>query len=180
MYRKVEKEELFKNNNEIKEYKHMDKTYPNQKNVVIHKDYPKNNFLQISNDHWMEINKRYTPYGLQLYLYLAKNANNYQLALSPAAAEQEAGIKRTTFNKYIGLFIEAGYLVWRSGNTYDFYETPHEPKKKEANGISAGNPLDDSAGAFNISHDVSAELEKKSSTNIEIDKIYAWEDNDDR
>lgn len=126
----------------------MANTYPNQKTIIIHKDYPKSNFLQISNDHWMEINKQFSPYGLQLYLYLAKNADNYQLALSQAAAEVEAGIKRTSFNKYLKMLIDKGFLVWRSGNTYDFYETPHEPKKKEANSILVNDSFDDSVGAF--------------------------------
>ena len=156
------------------------KTVPNQKIVVVHKNYPKGNFLQISNDRWTEINKKYSPYGLQLYLYLAKNADGYTFALSPAAAELEAGIKHTSFNKYLKMFIEDGYLVWRGGNTYDFYETPHEPKKKEVNGISQGNPHGDSLGAFLIPQNVSAEGEKLPRYDIEINKTYAWEDNDDR
>lgn len=78
----------------------------------------------------MEFNKKYGPYALQVYLYLAKNADSFNLALSQQAAENEAGIKRTTFHKYIDLLIREGYLVWRSGNTYDFYETPREPREK--------------------------------------------------
>ena len=123
-------------------------TVPNQKTIIIHKDYPKSNFLQISNDHWTDINNHFSTYGLQLYLYLAKNADNYQLALSPAAAELEAGIKRTSFNKYLKMLINEGYLVWRNGNTYDFYETPHEPKGKGATALSLEDSFDDSAGAF--------------------------------
>ena len=67
-------------------------TVPNQKIIVIHKDKPDRDFLQIKNEHWMEVNKKYGVYALQLYLYLAKNANDYEMALSQAAAEAEAGI----------------------------------------------------------------------------------------
>lgn len=80
----------------------------------------------------MELNKQLGPYALQLYLYLAKNADNYNLALSQQAAENEAGIKRTTFHKYVSLLIEEGYLVQKGGNTYDFYETPQFREMEEA------------------------------------------------
>lgn len=74
----------------------------------------------------MEANKRLTPFGLQLYLYIAANINNYQFALSPAAAEEYAGIKHTSFRKYLRLLEVEGYLVWWHGNVYDFYTTPRD------------------------------------------------------
>lgn len=105
-------------------------TYPNQKIVTIHRDYPKYNFLQISNENWMEFNKKHGPFALQLYLYLAKNADMYSFALSQQAALEEAGITKTTFHKYVKFLIDKGYLVYRSGNKYDFYETPHKQEEK--------------------------------------------------
>lgn len=93
----------------------------------------------------MEVNKRFGPYALQLYLYLAKNKDNYLLALSPAAAALEAGIKRTTFEKYVGLLTEAGYLVKRKGNTYDFYETPYGEEYKDD---EEALPYDESASPW--------------------------------
>lgn len=72
----------------------------------------------------MQANKRLTPYGLQLYLYLASNLNNYQFALSPADAEERAAIRSTTFHKYFRLLEIEGYVVWRHGNVYDFYPAP--------------------------------------------------------
>ena len=99
--------------------------------ITVHRDKPNKDFLQIKNTHWMEFNKKYEPYALQLYLYLAKNADGYSFALSQKAAEEEVGIKKTSFHKYIDLLIPAGYLVRRSGNTYDFYETPHKQQKNE-------------------------------------------------
>mgnify|MGYP004662608823 CR=1 FL=1 len=79
----------------------------------------------------MAVNKRFGPYALQVYLYLAKNADGYTLALSQQAAENEAGIAKTTFHKYINLFIDEGYLIKRNGNTYDFYESPHQQQKEK-------------------------------------------------
>lgn len=102
----------------------MCNTVANQKIIIINRDMPKSDFLQIKNEHWMKFNKKHGPYALQLYLYLAKNRNGYSLALSPQAALKEAGIKRTSFYEYLNLLIKEGYLVKRNGNTYDFYETP--------------------------------------------------------
>lgn len=78
----------------------------------------------------MRVNKTLSPYGLQLYLYLASNNNEYQFALSPAAAEEYAGIKSTSFHKYLRLLEIEGYLVWRKGNSFDFYTSPREPAER--------------------------------------------------
>lgn len=104
----------------------MPNTVPNQKTIVIHKEHPQRDFLQIANERWMEINKKYGPYALQLYLYFAKNADRYSFALSQVDAENAAGIRKTSFHKYVQLLIDEGYLVHRGGNRYDFYETPQE------------------------------------------------------
>ena len=76
------------------------------------------------------MNKVLTPYGLQLYLYLASNLNDYQFALSPAAAEEDAGIRSTSFHKYFRLLEIEGYVVWRHGNVFDFYPTPRPANER--------------------------------------------------
>ena len=78
----------------------------------------------------MQANKRLTPYGLQLYLYLASNLNDYQFALSPADAEERVAIRSTTFHKYFRLLEIEGYVVWRHGNVYDFYTSPRPADKR--------------------------------------------------
>ena len=99
-------------------------TYANQKIVLIHKPAMNDDFLQIQNTDWMAVNKELGPYGLQLYLYLAANADGFSLELSPQAAENAAGITRTTFYKYLRLLEIHGYLVWHHANGYDFYTVP--------------------------------------------------------
>lgn len=108
----------------------MPTSHPNQKWIRVHKPRLSNNFLTIANDDWMTANKQLSPYGLQLYLYLAANADGYQFALSPEHAEQSAGIRRTTFYDYLRLMEIKGYLVWRGGNTYDFYTTPRSADER--------------------------------------------------
>ena len=49
----------------------------------------------------MAANKDLTPYGLQVYLYLASNADGYEFGLSPEHAKEVAGIARTTFSDYL-------------------------------------------------------------------------------
>ena len=61
-------------------------------------------------------------HALRLYLYLAANANNYSLALSPAALLEEIGMPRSTYHDQFKVLESKGYLIHRSGNTYDFYE----------------------------------------------------------
>lgn len=120
----------------------------------------------------MEFNKKYGPYALQIYLYLAKNANNYSLALSQQAAWNEAGIAKTTFHKYVNLLIDEGYLVWRSGNTYDFYETPHkQEEEKMGRSPCGGSCLQDEQRSSRGGGRSSPQTAKSPWENIEIDNI---------
>ena len=149
-------------------------TVPNQKIIVIHKDKPDRDFLQIKNEHWMEVNKKYGPYALQLYLYLAKNASGYEMALSQAAAEAEVGIKKTTFHKYLDLFICEGYLVKRNGNTYDFYEVPCKQKEEEAERSPCDEHGNSQNDAKNLPHEScsSVNVQECAWDNKEIDNRY--------
>lgn len=108
----------------------MPYTVENQKVIRIHKPKYGYDFLQVANKEWMTVNKTLSPYGLQLYLFLAGNADNFEVALSPEAAEQMAGIRSTTFYKYLRLLEEAGYLVWRKGNCFDFYTSPRPAEER--------------------------------------------------
>lgn len=78
----------------------------------------------------MTANKALTPYGLQLYLYFAGNADGYQFALSHQHAHDAVGINRTSFYHYLRLMEIKGYLVWRDGSTYDFYTTPRPESER--------------------------------------------------
>ena len=117
----------------------MPNTVPNQKLVHVHRDMPdknkkEGNFLLIKKENWYAANKDLEPYGLQLYLYIAGNRDGFDFALSQEAAEREAGIKKTSYHKYVNLMIEKGYLVPRkeNSNIYDFYEVPKRKEDKEA------------------------------------------------
>ena len=79
-------------------------------------------------------------HALRLYLYLAANANNYSLSLSPAALLEEIGMPRSTYHDQFKVLESKGYLIHRSGNTYDFYEKPqtsHDVQEKSE--LSSGS-----------------------------------------
>ena len=99
-------------------------TYPNQRLVRIHRESVKTDFLGIKNENWQAASRDLGAHGLRLYLYFAANANNYTLALSPAAARTAVGIPRSTYSDQFAIMVDKGYLVPGAGNIYDFYEVP--------------------------------------------------------
>lgn len=101
-----------------------DYTVPNQRTVRIHRERATANFLGIKNENWQAASRDLGAHGLQLYLYLASNADNYTLALSPAAVRQAIGLKRSTYHDKFHELEEKGYLVNTHGNTFEFYEVP--------------------------------------------------------
>ncbi len=78
----------------------MPTTSPNQKWIQIHKNNSTNNFLMIDNNEWMTANKTLTPYGLQLYLFLAANRDGYQFALSPEYILPSESAARPSMNTF--------------------------------------------------------------------------------
>ena len=102
----------------------MPETFPNQRMVKVHRERAAANFLGIKNENWQAASRDLGAHGLQLYLYLASNADNYTLALSPAAVRQAIGLKRSTYHDKFHELEEKGYLVNTHGNTFEFYEVP--------------------------------------------------------
>ena len=99
-------------------------TYPNQRLVRVHRERVAKDFLGIKNENWMAASRVLGATALRLYLYLAANADNYTLALSPAAINRDIGMARSTYGDQFKVLVNRGYLVPVGGNTYDFYEVP--------------------------------------------------------
>ena len=76
-------------------------TYPNQRMVRVHRERATSDFLGIKNDNWMAAARDLSPYALKLYLYLAANADNYTLALSPAAMIWYSGASSQKYFKEV-------------------------------------------------------------------------------
>lgn len=111
-------------------------TFPNQRVVRIHREPVKTDFLGIKNENWQAASRDLGAHGLRLYLYLAANANNYNLALSPAAARAAVGIPRSTYFDQFAILVDKRYLVPGAGNTFDFYEVP-QPATQTQKEVSA-------------------------------------------
>lgn len=119
---------------------------PNQKIVRIHKTKYKENFLQISIDEWQAAVRKMNLSEFALYLYLAGNANGFNLELSRQAFENATGYKKTAYNDAVKKLIKLGYLIQKQGNIYDFYTSPRReskraPKSDFSFGLSGGNPI---------------------------------------
>ena len=99
-------------------------TYPNQRLIKIHRESAKTDFLGIKNENWQAASRDLGAHALQLYLYLASNANNYSTALSPVAVRQAIGMARSTYHDQFHKLVEKGYLVPGTGNSFHFYEVP--------------------------------------------------------
>ena len=121
-------------------------TYPNQRIVRIHRESVKSDFLGIKNENWQAASRDLGAHGLRLYLYLAANANNYALALSPAAARAAVGIPRSTYFDQFAVMVDKGYLVPGAGNTYDFYEIPQPATQTEKEMTADGLEFEESPG----------------------------------
>ena len=127
-----------------------DMTYPNQRIVKIHRERPAKDFLGIKNENWKAAARDLSAHALKLYFYLAANADNYTLALSPSAVLQEINMARSTYHDQVQALISKGYLVHSHGNTYEFYEIPRPrggiSTSEDPAGvgqISENNPADD-------------------------------------
>ena len=128
-------------------------TFPNQRMVRVHREPAKSDFLGIKNENWQAASRDLGAHALQLYLYLASNANNYTVALSPVAVRQAIGMARSTYHDQFHKLVDRGYLVPSTGNTFEFYEVPQAAtqtqKEVSANGLDfEENPCRDEQVAY--------------------------------
>ena len=114
-------------------------TFPNQRMVRVHRERASADFLGIKNANWQAASRDLGAHALQLYLYLASNANNYTVALSPQAVRQTIGMARSTYHDQFHKLVDRGYLVPSTGNSFEFYEVPqaatHTQKEMTADGL---------------------------------------------
>lgn len=73
--------------------------------------------------------KDLTPAQFEVWMYFAKNQAGYTFAVSPAAALDECGIKKDTFQKAKQVLKDKGYLIEnlaKGKNHWIFKEIPVE------------------------------------------------------
>lgn len=90
------------------------KTIPNQRIIKIKKEptdkqhkYTTNNLNALDE----ALEQLDTKGGFKLYMYLAKNQNNYELALSSADVKECCGLAYTAYRTAFEELVDKGYLV---------------------------------------------------------------------
>ncbi len=102
----------------------MPNTSPNQKIIHIHRESLAGSFLGINNETWKNAARVLGAQAFLLYIYLASNKDDFNLALSPKAIQQEIGMPPSTFRDQLPKLEAQGFLMPGKGNVYHFYETP--------------------------------------------------------
>lgn len=118
-------------------------TFPNQRMVRIHREPAKTDFLGIKNENWQAASRDLGAHALQLYLYLASNANNYTSALSPVAVRQAIGMARSTYHDQFHKLVDKGYLIPGTGNSFDFYEVPQAATQARTMSSAGGQAFEE-------------------------------------
>ena len=141
-------------------------TFPNQRMVKVHRERAKSDFLGIKNENWQAASRDLGAHALQLYLYLASNADNYTLALSPAAIRQTIGMARSTYHDQFEKLVLKRYLVPSHGNSFEFYEVP-QPATQSQNAMTAtGLNFEESPASDTL---LPSDDQIETAENIEID-----------
>ena len=117
-------------------------TYPNQRVIHINREAAKSDFLGIKNTNWQAAARDLGAHALMLYLYLASNADGYNLALSPAAIRQAIAMPLSTYQDQFAKLIDRGYIVQESGNIYNFFETPQTSHASNQASITTQKTVD--------------------------------------
>ena len=125
-------------------------TYPNQRLIKVNREKATSDFLGIKNENWQAASRDLGAHALQLYLYLASNANGFTLALSPTAIERAIGMARSTYHDQFRKLLNKGYLTPINGNTYAFFEVPPSATQSKNSMTDTGlnfedNPTTDKA-----------------------------------
>lgn len=99
------------------------KTVPNQKNVKVNKVETKGKiFAQMEMSALEEAARNLKAGAFKLWVYFAKNQNNYEFGLSSSDVLSTFGMKKDQYDGAIKELIDKGYLVQNSGNSYTFFE----------------------------------------------------------
>lgn len=100
------------------------KTYPNQKKIKVKKEKcdKQNKYTMINLNALENAGIDLKAGAFKLWIYLAKNQDNFTFGLSNKATEETFGIKKDQYDKAIKELIEKGYLIEISKNNYEFRE----------------------------------------------------------
>lgn len=101
-------------------------TYPNQKTIIVEKEND-GLFINVSNTALQKAMCNLKNYSFKLWLYIAKNQDQYTFGLSKMDCEKW-GINKSSYHGAIQDLIDKGYLKKsrKKENTYYFSELPYK------------------------------------------------------
>lgn len=99
-------------------------TSPNQKTITVCKELCDNqHYYTMINLNALECAAIDLKSGaFKLWVYLAKNQNNFTFGLSNKAVAEQFGIKKDQYDSAVKELIEKGYLIETAKNIYQFKE----------------------------------------------------------
>lgn len=99
------------------------KTVPNQRIIKIIKSPTDKQHLYTANNLqalFEAMQNLKSLCGFKLYMYLAKNQNNYEFALSSQDFCESAGCSMSAYNTAFKELVEKGYLIQKAGSKTNF------------------------------------------------------------
>lgn len=102
---------------------------PNQKVTKVHKEAcdTQHIYAKINADALQNAMMTLKPCSFKLWLYFAKNQNEYQFELSSVAACSWCSMSDKSYRESVKELIALRHLIKRGeSNVYDFYEMPKE------------------------------------------------------
>lgn len=106
-------------------------TYPNQNTIIVYKKNSGGVFIMLDWEDLAMAARDLTPVGFKLYLYLAKNQDNYQLNFSSKDFCKTLDVSDRSFRDAKKLLIQKGYLQELENNKINFCTRPVYLNKKE-------------------------------------------------
>ena len=107
-------------------------------------------------------------------MYLASNANNFELALSPAAILKDINMARSTYHDQFHILENKGYIKHIKGNTYEFFEKPQPSHDNTTKDFSDG--IDFTADGLTIPPVENSVLSQDIEINNSTNTINNWEE----
>ena len=95
----------------------MPNTFPNQRTIKVNREVARRDFLGIKNDNWQAAARDLGAHALMLYMYLASNADGYNLALSPVAVRHAIGMARSTYHDQFHRLVDKAIFVYEKGSS---------------------------------------------------------------
>lgn len=120
-------------------------TVPNQRVITIHKEncdsnnkYTTNNLSALDEAAYRLQSKG----GFKLYMYLAKNQNKYNFALSSTDFCLWSGLGIAAYRSAFNELVDNGYLILKkyNSNTYTFYDKAQKEDKESIDNVTIEIP----------------------------------------